>query len=397
MIIKTDSAVELALYGGVPARPQHIELSISVSEWARDRILEILSTGRLSEFYHGPWARRLETSFADFHGAGQAAVAVNSGTSALHLAICAIGIGPGDEVILPAFCFVSAASAIVQNGAIPVICDVEPDHLTIDVNRVARLITRKTKAVIAVHFWGYPSNAPALRSLCDRHGLALIEDCAQSLGGEIDGRKLGTFGDFSICSFSLRKHVSSGEGGMLMCSSARQDEIRGLCNYGKGPDWEEYRSLGYSYRLAEIPAVIALDGLGRLDSEIAARQLAARHYTETLACSGLQTVPDPNWGKSTFFTCPVLLPPGAESKKRDLVAATVAENVACRSPHRPLYRIPWLQAYLRKSGRSQDDSPCPIAASIYPRLVEIETGPNLPLSEATRTVDALLKVWRYIS
>lgn len=394
----TDNQVhELALHGGSPARAQPIETTVFVSDRAREQIIDLLATGRLSNYYNGPWARRLEQAYADAHGPGNAAVAVNSGTSALHLAVTACGIGPGDEVILPALCFVAAATAVVQNGAVPVICDAEPNHLTMDLARVESLITERTKAVLAVHFWGYPSDSPGLRSLCDRYGLAYIEDCAQALGGEIDGRKLGTFGTYGTCAFSVRKHVSCGEGGMVLCSPARQDGIRALANYGKGPDWDDYYSPGYSYRLAEIPAVIALDGLGRLDQEIAARRQAARHYAERFAGMGLQPVAEPPWGQSTFFKCPVLLPPGAEARKREVVDAISAENVSCRSPHRPLYKIGWLSDYLQQKGRAQDESDCPAVESLYARLIEIETGPHLPLREAAVTADAVLKVWRHFA
>lgn len=386
----------LAIQGGTPARAAPIETTVEISDQARERVVGILETGRLSTYYSGPWALRLEQEYARYHGPGLAAVSVNSGTSALHLSITAACIGPGDEVIVPAFCFVAAVTSIVQNGGIPIICDAEPDSLTMDVGCVEQLITERTKAVLAVHFWGYPANSAALAALCEQYGLTYIEDGAQSLGGSIAGRKLGTFGRFGTCSFSTRKHVNCGEGGMVLCSETDQDHIRALSNYGKGPHWDDYESLGFSYRLNEISAVIALDGLSRLDNEVALRRQAGRLYADGLRGSGLEVVAEPLWGESVFFKCPIKLPEGCADQRSNIARAISAENVSCRAPHRPLFSIPWLAAYLKEVGSYRGPEDCPVAASVFPRLIEVETGPHLPPAEAEVTLEAVSKVWARI-
>jgi len=395
---KAAHATPLAIHGGAPIRPHPIEADVWVSDRARQQVNELLDTGRLSDYYNGPWAHQLEEAFAQYHSPGCRAVAVNSGTSALHLAVTAAGIGPGDEVIVPALCFVAAATAVVQNGGVPIICDAEPESLTLQVERVEELIGPRTKAILPVHFWGYPSNVEALRKVCDKRGLMLIEDCAQATGAPCHGQKVGTFGDYATYAFSVRKHVACGEGGMVLCRDEKSYErLRRMSNYGKGPGWDDYISPGFSYRLTEFSSIIALDGLGRLDDEIGSRQQAGRYYVELLRDTPLRVVPEPIWGKSIYFKCPVLLPPEMIGVRQQIVDAISAENVSCRIPHRPLYSVPWLAEYLKQRGAYRGPQECPVVAAMHPRLIEIETGPNLSMDEAQLSGTAVMKVWRYFS
>jgi perosamine synthetase len=389
---------KIAIQGAAPARPQPIASTVAISAPARQRVAQLLDSGLLSDYYNGPWARQFEDTFARHHGPQFRAVAVNSGTSALHLAVASAGIGPGDEVIVPALCFVAAATAIVQNGAIPIICDAEPEYLTMDVGQAESLIGPRTKAILPVHFWGYPSNIVALRDLCDRQGLVLIEDCAQALGALAHGHLVGTFGDYATFAFSVRKHVACGEGGMLLCKDeASYQRAREISNYGKGPGWDDYISLGHSYRMAEFPAIIALDGLSRLDDEVRARQQAGRYYQELFRGTGLEVVPEPPWCESVFFKCPVLLPSESTSLCSNLVEAIAAENVSCRAPHRPLFQIPWLADYLKAKAAWRGPTECPVAAAHHGRLFEVETGPHLSADDAKISGSAVLNVWRCLA
>lgn len=389
---------ELALFGGGATRSKPVETGIFISDAAKQRILALLEKGRLSDYHNGPWARRFEEEFARAHGSSLHGIAVNSGTSALHLAVTAAGVGLGDEVIMPALCFVAAATAVVQNGGVPMICDAEKDSLTMDVAQAEALIGPRTKAILVVHFWGYPANMAAFRALCDCHGLTLIEDCAQALSAPTCGGKVGTFSDYATYAFSVRKHIACGEGGMVLCRGEETyDHLRRLSNYGKGPAWDDYSSLGYSYRMAEFPAIVALDGLERLNAEIRARRQAGAHYAELFRDSGLCVVPEPTWGHSVFFKCPVLLPPEMIYARQKIVDAISAENVSCRVPHRPLFAIPWLAEYLNGKAAYRGTDDCPVAATAHARLIEIETGPHLPMEEVQVTGAAVMKVWRHFS
>lgn len=396
--LPSNTAPLLAIHGGHPARAEPIDSGVTITPRIRERVNKLLDSGHLSSYYNGAWARRFEDEFATWHGNDSYAIAVNSGTSALHLAVCAACVGPEDEVIMPALCFVAAATAVVQNGGVPVVCDVEPDTLTLDPVAVERLITARTKAVLVVHFWGYPSNLVALRDLCQRHSLTLIEDCAQALGALVCGDKVGTFGDFATYAFSVRKHIACGEGGMVMCHSEDQREyLRQLSNYGKGPSWDDYYSLGFNYRMAEFPAIVAIDGLERLNDEIAARRAAANYYRKCFTDTALTVLPEPSWGQSVFFKCPMILPADMIDQRQRIVDAISAENVSCRVPHRPLFNIPWLENYLRNRNAYRGSADCPVTAAIHPRLFEIETGPHMSLSDVELTQHVVARVFDYFS
>ena len=301
-------------------------------------------------------------------------------------------------MILPALCYVSAAAAVVQLGGIPVICDVEPHSLTLDVAAAADLIGPRTKAILPVHFWGYPADLPSLRATCDQHGLALIEDAAQAPGALVGSMKTGNYGDFATYSLGVRKHVACGEGGIVLTRTlAGQDKVRSLSNVGKGPGWDDYQTLGYSYRMVEFSALVALDGLARLDAEIAARQAAALHYRSALMQTTLEPLSPPTWGTSVYFKLPILLPEGETQLRQSLVDAINAEHVSCRIPHRPLFDIPWLREYLMVHHRYRGSDECPIASARHPRLIEVETGPHLPAAEAAKSAYAVQKAWTHIA
>jgi perosamine synthetase len=397
-ISRTNAPTALAIHGGSPVRPHPVSMTAHINAATRQQILALLDNHELlSDYYGGRHTRRLEEKFARYQGSGYA-VAVNSGTSALHVALAAAGVGPGDEVIVPALCFVAAATAVIQLGGVPVICDAESRHLTIDVRMAETLITERTKAILPVHFWGYPADLPALRALCDRHRLVLIEDACQAPGAAVGAAKTGTFGDFAAYSFCNRKHIHSGEGGLVMCRSPEGEQtVRSLVNYGKGPGWDDYLTLGYSYRMAELSALICLDGLAKLDQEIAARQAAAEMYEAALAGVELATVPAPGWGTSVYFKMPLMLPERLMPHRAFVVDALNAENVSCRIPHRPLFAIPWLIDYLKRMGRYRGAADCQVTASVYPRLLEVETGPHLPREEAVKSVAAVQKVWQTLA
>ena len=388
---------ELALLGGTPVRPRVLPQGFVPDDELRAQMAALLETGILSEYYNGPHARRFEQEFAAYHGDDILALGVNSGTGALHLALEAAGVGPGDEVIIPAFCFVAAAVAIANRGALPIICDVEPHSLSLDVEAAEALVGPRTAAILPVHFWGYPVDVASLRSLCDRHGLALVEDTAQGPGATVNGHKTGTFGDFATFSFSNRKHVTCGEGGMVLTrSEERLEAMRALSNFGKGPGWDDYVSHGYNYRMTEVIGVVGSHYLRRIDDEIAARRAAADHYREALDSTGLEPVPPPPWGEAVYFKLPILLPEAHVADRQFVVDAIVAENVSCRVPHRPLFRIEWLEERLRAAGRFRGPEDCPVAATLHPRLIEVETGPNLPLEEARKSARAVQKIWRRV-
>jgi len=255
---------ELALYGGkktahepFPPWPQFAERTLS-------SVLEPLRSGRVS-YLSGARGRELEARWASWVGAAHA-VSCSSGTAALHTALLALGIQPGDEVIVPSHTFLSTSLAVLHAGASPVFCDVGDDQ-TIDPRALESLVTARTRAVIVVHLYGIVCAMDRILEAARRHGLSVVEDCAQSVGGEFHGKKAGTLGDAGCFSFSEGKHVSTGgEGGMVVTDSDTAAEAcRSLRDYGRDSSAAHTRA-GFNYRLTEIQSIIGLGELDRLDT-----------------------------------------------------------------------------------------------------------------------------------
>jgi dTDP-4-amino-4,6-dideoxygalactose transaminase len=292
---------------------------IAMPEQDVEAVLDCLRSGWLTM---GPRTKAFEQALARYVGTPHAAT-VSSGTAALHLACQAAGLGPGDEVIVPAITFVASASACRYVGAEPVLCDVLGAHnFNVDVEDVARRITARTRAVIAVHFCGYPADVLALRKLCDEHGLVLIEDCAQAIGAHVDaaGRQVGTVGELGCFSFFSKKQLCVGEGGMVCTADEKLDaSVRLFRSHAMtSSTWDRHRGhdpaydvvdIGFNFRLDEPRAALGLSRLQRLDADIAARRVIVRAYRERLADTpGVELVFDEQAvARASHFAFPVLL------------------------------------------------------------------------------------------
>jgi dTDP-4-amino-4,6-dideoxygalactose transaminase len=292
---------------------------VVVPEQDVQAVLECLESGWLTM---GPRTQAFEQALASFVGARHA-VTVSSGTAALHLACLAAGLGSGDEVIVPAFTFVASASAPRYVGAEPVLCDVRsPQDFNIDPDDVARRITKRTRAVIAVHFCGYPADLTPLKALCDEHGLMLIEDCAQAIGARLldSEQQVGTVGDLGAFSFFSKKQLCVGEGGMVTSADdARAERVRLLRSHAlSSSTWDRHRGhdpaydvvdIGFNYRLDEPRAALGLSRLQRLEESIEARRSLVSSYRERLAdVPGLELAFDDHAvQRGSHFAFPVLL------------------------------------------------------------------------------------------
>jgi len=291
-----------------------------------EAVLDCLKSGWLTM---GPRTKAFETALARFVGATHA-VTVSSGSAALHLSCLAAGIGPGDEVIVPAFTFVASASAARYVGAEPVLCDVRSAHdLNIDPDDAAARITPRTRAIVAVHMFGYPADVGALRKICDEHGLVLIEDCAEAIGARVDedGSQVGTVGELGAFSFFSKKQLCVGEGGMVSTADeALAERVRLLRSHAMtSSTWDRHHGhdpaydvidIGFNFRLDEPRAALGLSRLERLGEDIAARRASVRTYRERLAgVPGIELVFDEQAVKrSSHFAFAVLL---ADRQTRD--------------------------------------------------------------------------------
>lgn len=241
-------------------------------------LMDCIETGWISS--EGPYVTKFEKEFAARMGR-KYGVAVCNGSIALDLSVVALGIGEGDEVILPSFTIISCASAIVRAGAIPVVVDCDPATWNMDVTQIKAKITPRTKAIMAVHMYGLPVEMTALEDLAKEHGLAIIEDAAESHGLTYKNRPCGSFGDISTFSFYPNKHITTGEGGMvLMDDPALYEKCKNMRNLCFGPKRFVHEELGWNYRMTNLQAALGVAQLERLDSFLEIKKSMGAFYTQ---------------------------------------------------------------------------------------------------------------------
>lgn len=259
------------------------------------------------------------------------AIAVSSGTAALHLTLLGLGIGPGDEVIVPAFTFPATANVVELAGATPVLCDIDPRTCNLEPSALPDLISPRTRAIMPVHEFGRPAAIAPIAATARDHGLILIEDAACALGAVLDERPCGSFGTAACISFHPRKILTTGEGGAIVTDDdALADRVQLLRNHGmRRSDAGDvaYETLGLNYRLTEFQAAIGCVQLERLDDLIAERRRLACVYAELLSGSGCMLPDDPPGGRSTYQTYHLLLPTAVDRVK--VAARMHASGVAC--------------------------------------------------------------------
>ena len=246
-------------------------------------VLEVLRSGRLSL---GPMGERFESAFADFLGV-EDAVAVSSGTAALHLGVRQLGWGPGDEVVTSPFTFVASSNCLLYEGAKPVFVDIDPVTLNIDVDAAAAAVTEKTVGLLPIDIFGWPAAWPELEALAERHGLGMLQDSCEALGAiDSEGRMVGTRGNFSTFAFYANKQMTTGEGGMIVPTGPdAAARLRSERNQGRAIDmgWLDHDRLGFNYRLSDVAAAIGLAQVEKLPRLLEKRAAVAAAYGERLA------------------------------------------------------------------------------------------------------------------
>ncbi len=250
-----------------------------IGDEEREAVDRVLRSGMIAQ---GPEVAAFEEEFAAHFGLGRVCVAVNSGTSGLHLGLLACGVGPGDEVIVPSFTFAATANSVALTGATPVFADIGDDDFGLDPASVEASITGRTKAIMPVHLYGHPARMRQLREIADKHGLMLFEDAAQAHGASLDGTPVGAFGEFGMFSLYPTKNMTSGEGGMV---SAGSPEIeRNLRLYRNQGMLQQYHNevVGLNNRMTDVHAAIGRVQLTKVDAWTAKRQSNAAFLSENL-------------------------------------------------------------------------------------------------------------------
>jgi perosamine synthetase len=252
-----------------------------VTEAEIEAVSAVLRTSHLSL---GPKLDEFEQAMARYVGTSHA-IAVNSGTSGLHLCIRALGISEDDEVIVPSFAFIAVANAPCYERATPVFVDIDPATLNLDPAKIEEAITPRTRAIVVVHTFGFPAALAEIMEIARRHQLFVIEDACEAIGAEYEGRKVGSFGDAGVFGFYPNKQITTGEGGVLVTNDSQVAVLaKKLRNQGRGAagEWLDHEDLGYNYRIAELNCALGIEQLKRIEVILERREAVAREYQRRL-------------------------------------------------------------------------------------------------------------------
>ena len=319
----------------------NMRIPLSAPDITQAEIDAVIAVLRTPHLCFGPELTAFETALARYHSVDHA-VAVSSGTAGLHLALIALGIGEGDEVIVPSFAFVAVANTVRQVRAVPVFAEIDPLTLNLDPSSVERAITPRTRAVVVVHTFGIPARMDALQDIARRRGLALIEDACEAIGAEFDSQRVGGFGQMAVLGFYPNKQITTGEGGAILCPDANHvARLLSLRNQGRsGDDWLDHAEPGFNYRLSDLACAPGRVQLGRIDEILGLRAQAAERYHALLKdVSGLETPPIalPRC-KLSWFVYVVRLPEGVN--REQVRAAMAREGIATGRYFAPLHQQP---------------------------------------------------------
>ncbi len=347
-------------------------------------VIDVLRSGQLSL---GPRVPAFEQAFAARLGATHAS-AVSSGTAALHLAVRAVGVSEGDEVVTSPFSFVASANSIVFERATPVFADIDPVTLNLDPDAAAAAITGRTTALLPVHIFGYPADIPAF----ERHGLPIVEDACEALGAvHADGTAVGARGNPATFAFYANKQLTTGEGGMLTMGSAEHKErVDSERNQGRAPnmDWLDHDRLGFNYRLTDIACALGLAQLERLDGMLAGRARVASWYREALAGTEVTLPCDDSGGNVRgWFVYVVQLPHGID---RDTTIGALRELGVQSKPYLPAIHL--MSFYRERFGHREGEFP--ICEDVAARSVALPFFPEMTEGQVARVAEAVTTVTR---
>lgn len=354
-------------------------------------IEEVVATLRSGWLGTGPRVHRFEGDFAAYKGVRrEQAAAVHSCTAALHLSLLALDLEPGDEVITTALTFPATVNAIIHAGGTPVLADIDPVTMNIDPSAVEAAVTARTRAILPVHFAGRPCDMDALMQIAERHGLAVVEDCAHAVETEYHGRKAGTFGDFGCFSFYATKNVVTGEGGMVLARNKEDaDRIRTLALHGLSADaWKRFGAEGYKhyhvvepgwkYNMMDLQAALGIHQLARVEENWLRRQEIWQRYDEALKDLPVTTPVEPESGTRHACHLFTLLVDETEAgiSRDDFLEAMTAQGVGVGVHYLSIPEHPY---YQERFGWMPRDFPA--ASRIGERTV------SLPLSAALEDRD----------
>ena len=338
-----------------------------ISEDEIQMVVDALRKGEVSGTF-GKYIEDFESEFAAYVSC-QYGIAVNSGTSALHLAVAALDLQKGDEVLVSASTNIATALAALHNGAIPVPVDSEPRTWNLDLDLIEGLITPKTKAIIPVHLYGHPVDMDRMMDLAAKHNLTVIEDCAESHGATVRGRMTGSFGQMACFSFYANKVITTGEGGMITTNSAALAErLRLLRNLAFTTPRFRHELAGFNFRMPGFVAALGLAQFRKIEKIVEEKRRVAHAYIEKLkGVPGLQLPAELEWAKNVYWMVGLVVKPEFGISRDKLAEALAERGIQTRTFFCPMNQQPVLQ---KMDGFRQ--VPCPVADSLW------ETGLYLP-------------------
>ena len=346
--------------------------------------MEVLRSGRLSL---GPRVAKFEELFAARVGAGHAS-AVASGTAGLHLALRAVGVEDGDEVVTSPFSFVASANVIIYERARPVFADIDPVTLNLEPGAAAAALSERTRALLPVHIFGYPAEMPAFEALARRHRLAIVEDACEALGAvHADGVPVGARGHPAVFGFYANKQLTTGEGGMITIADAElKERIDSERNQGRAPDmdWLDHDRLGFNYRLSDVACALGIAQLARLEEALAARARIAAGYREALGgIEGLRLpCADANGNRRGWFVFVVQLP--READRGEVVRALAAQGVQSK-PYLPAIHL--MSFYRERFGHRPGEFP--VCEDVAARSLALPFFPAMSEGQVARVAEAM--------
>jgi perosamine synthetase len=351
-------------------------------------VLDAVKSGWVSSM--GPYIKRFEEGFASYCGSSSG-VATSNGTCALHLALACLGVGPGDEVIVPSLTFIATANAVTYAGAQPVFVDVQPETWCLDPIAVQRAISPNTKAIIVVHLYGHPAEMAPILSISEACGIPVIEDAAEAHGALYQGRKVGGIGLMGVFSFYGNKLITTGEGGMVVTDNAELAErARFLRDHAMSNERRYWHpEVGYNYRMTNLQAALGLAQLERIESFLVRKREIFHSYKEFLCGhKGLQLNPEQSWSRNAFWLTSILL---KEDMDRDAVITSLRRaGVDSRPFFYPMQLLPPYRDRCKTVGTQGDG--CPVSENISCRGLNLPSGHRLKRSDIEQISKILLEI-----